>query len=49
MAKKIANIYLNKKKMLNKSKNGAAEKLRSLSSWMYENTYKKFTIGNNYW
>ena len=47
--KKISNLYLNDKKMLDKSKNKAAEKLRLLSSRMYENTYKKFIIGNNYW
>ena len=46
---RIEKEYIKGKKKLLKDGESATEKLRKISSWIYDNTYKNFNIGNNYW
>ena len=45
--KSIEKKYLIQREKILTNKRETDETLRKISSWMYENTYKNFNIGNN--
>ena len=46
---KIRKMYEKGKEKIIRCGESPSENLRRISSWMYENTYKKFTVGHKHW
>ena len=46
---KIKKMYEKGKEKIIKCRGDPSENLRRISSWMYENTYKNFTVGHQHW